>query len=222
VDASEFEPAHPGEEVPRLGFPDEAAPGEQRGRAAAAEPQQQYAAAAPLASPRRSARPRRRAGGGAAAPAAATDAEAAARADALPPLTVVALSRLVYRKGVDLLALVIPEVCARHPNVRFVIGARGGVGWGGGAAEWGGVGQCGVGEAVKRWALLAAVAPSPMPLPPPLRPAPQAATAPSAACWRRSWRAAALRAALRSSARCPTSARARCCCRARCGRPWAA
>jgi hypothetical protein len=46
----------------------------------------------------------------------------------LPPLTVVALSRLVYRKGIDLLALVIPEVCARHPNVQFVIGERGRMG----------------------------------------------------------------------------------------------
>ncbi|KIY98372.1 phosphatidylinositol glycan, class A [Monoraphidium neglectum] len=44
----------------------------------------------------------------------------------LPPLTVVALSRLVYRKGIDLLALVIPEVCARHPNVQFVIVAQSG------------------------------------------------------------------------------------------------
>ena len=45
--------------------------------------------------------------------------------DELPPLTVVALSRLVYRKGIDLLALAIPELCARHPNVRFVIGGDG-------------------------------------------------------------------------------------------------
>lgn len=38
-------------------------------------------------------------------------------------VTVVALSRLVYRKGVDLLAVVIPAVCCRHPHVDFVIGA---------------------------------------------------------------------------------------------------
>ncbi len=38
-------------------------------------------------------------------------------------VTVVALSRLVYRKGVDLLAVVIPAVCRRHPHVDFVIGA---------------------------------------------------------------------------------------------------
>ena len=32
------------------------------------------------------------------------------------------LSRLVYRKGVDLAALVIPAVCAQCPNVQFVVG----------------------------------------------------------------------------------------------------
>jgi phosphatidylinositol glycan class A protein len=37
-------------------------------------------------------------------------------------VTVVALSRLVYRKGIDILALVIPEICQRHPHVRFIIG----------------------------------------------------------------------------------------------------
>ena len=37
-------------------------------------------------------------------------------------ITIVALSRLVYRKGIDLLALVIPEVCAAHPEVDFIIG----------------------------------------------------------------------------------------------------
>lgn len=37
-------------------------------------------------------------------------------------ITIVALSRLVYRKGVDILALVIPEICQRHPHVRFIIG----------------------------------------------------------------------------------------------------
>jgi phosphatidylinositol glycan class A protein len=29
--------------------------------------------------------------------------------------------RLVYRKGADLLAQLIPEVCARHPDVTFLI-----------------------------------------------------------------------------------------------------
>ena len=37
-------------------------------------------------------------------------------------ITVVALSRLVYRKGIDLLAAVIPAICQRHPHVDFVIG----------------------------------------------------------------------------------------------------
>lgn len=37
-------------------------------------------------------------------------------------LTVVALSRLVYRKGIDLLVVIIPEMCHRHPQVDFIIG----------------------------------------------------------------------------------------------------
>jgi phosphatidylinositol glycan class A protein len=37
-------------------------------------------------------------------------------------ITVVTLSRLVYRKGIDLLAAIIPAVCRRHPNVDFLIG----------------------------------------------------------------------------------------------------
>lgn len=37
-------------------------------------------------------------------------------------ITVVALSRLVYRKGVDLLNVVVPAVCRRHPHVDFIIG----------------------------------------------------------------------------------------------------
>jgi len=41
------------------------------------------------------------------------------------PITIVALSRLVYRKGIDIMALVIPEVCHRYPNVNFVIGECG-------------------------------------------------------------------------------------------------
>ena len=40
-------------------------------------------------------------------------------------ITVVALSRLVYRKGIDLLAAVLPELCGRHPNLRFLIGGDG-------------------------------------------------------------------------------------------------
>eukprot|EP00798_Chlamydomonas_sp_ICE-L_P025719 gene25719-11376_t len=38
---------------------------------------------------------------------------------------VVALSRLVYRKGIDLLALAIPLICARHAHVNFLIGGDG-------------------------------------------------------------------------------------------------
>lgn len=38
-------------------------------------------------------------------------------------VVVVALSRLVYRKGIDLMALAIPYICAVHPNVDFIIGA---------------------------------------------------------------------------------------------------
>jgi glycosyltransferase involved in cell wall biosynthesis len=38
--------------------------------------------------------------------------------------TVVCLSRLVHRKGIDLLALVVPEACRRYPELRFVIGAH--------------------------------------------------------------------------------------------------
>lgn len=45
--------------------------------------------------------------------------------DSHAPITIVALSRLVYRKGIDIMALVIPEVCHRHPNVNFIIGKQG-------------------------------------------------------------------------------------------------
>jgi phosphatidylinositol glycan class A protein len=37
-------------------------------------------------------------------------------------INVVILSRLVYRKGVDLVVEVIPEICKRFPNVYFIIG----------------------------------------------------------------------------------------------------
>nr|CAG4650931.1 EOG090X0515 [Simocephalus serrulatus]SVE94203.1 EOG090X0515 [Simocephalus serrulatus] len=40
-------------------------------------------------------------------------------------ITIVALSRLVYRKGIDLLACVIPIVCKKYPQVHFVIGGDG-------------------------------------------------------------------------------------------------
>ena len=34
----------------------------------------------------------------------------------------VVISRLVYRKGIDLLAGVIPTICLKYPNVSFIIG----------------------------------------------------------------------------------------------------
>lgn len=40
-------------------------------------------------------------------------------------INIVLLSRLVYRKGIDLLAEVIPLVCARISNVHFIIGGDG-------------------------------------------------------------------------------------------------
>lgn len=37
-------------------------------------------------------------------------------------VTIVFLSRLAYRKGIDLLVATAPRICATFPNVRFVIG----------------------------------------------------------------------------------------------------
>jgi phosphatidylinositol N-acetylglucosaminyltransferase subunit A len=42
-----------------------------------------------------------------------------------PAVTVVLLSRLVYRKGIDLAVRVIPAVAAAKPHVRFVVGGDG-------------------------------------------------------------------------------------------------
>ena len=39
--------------------------------------------------------------------------------------TIVVMSRLVYRKGIDLLIRILPVVCHKHPQVRFVIGGDG-------------------------------------------------------------------------------------------------
>ena len=39
------------------------------------------------------------------------------------------MSRLVYRKGVDFLAGVIPEICKRHKNIQFLIGGDGPKRW---------------------------------------------------------------------------------------------
>jgi len=37
-------------------------------------------------------------------------------------VTVVVMSRLVYRKGADFLAVIIPEICSHFPTVDFIIG----------------------------------------------------------------------------------------------------
>lgn len=39
-----------------------------------------------------------------------------------PIVTIVVISRLAYRKGIDLLVATAPRICAAFPNVRFVIG----------------------------------------------------------------------------------------------------
>lgn len=40
-------------------------------------------------------------------------------------IIIVIISRLVYRKGADLLVELIPEVCHKFPNVRFIVGGDG-------------------------------------------------------------------------------------------------
>ncbi len=40
-------------------------------------------------------------------------------------IKIVIVSRLVYRKGVDLLVGIIPRICAQYPNVDFIIGGDG-------------------------------------------------------------------------------------------------
>jgi len=40
-------------------------------------------------------------------------------------ITVIVISRLAYRKGIDLLVAAAPRICAAFPNVRFVIGGDG-------------------------------------------------------------------------------------------------
>lgn len=40
-------------------------------------------------------------------------------------INIVMVSRLVYRKGIDLVVNVIPTICARFPHVRFIIGGDG-------------------------------------------------------------------------------------------------
>ncbi|MBW0489731.1 hypothetical protein O181_029446 [Austropuccinia psidii MF-1] len=41
------------------------------------------------------------------------------------PLTIVCVSRLAYRKGIDLLIAAIPKLCAKYSNLRFLIGGSG-------------------------------------------------------------------------------------------------
>ncbi|XP_026803034.3 phosphatidylinositol N-acetylglucosaminyltransferase subunit A [Pangasianodon hypophthalmus] len=40
-------------------------------------------------------------------------------------ITIVVVSRLVYRKGIDLLGGIIPELCAKNPDLCFLIGGEG-------------------------------------------------------------------------------------------------
>ncbi|XP_017784319.1 PREDICTED: phosphatidylinositol N-acetylglucosaminyltransferase subunit A [Nicrophorus vespilloides] len=44
-------------------------------------------------------------------------------------ITIVVVSRLVYRKGVDLLAQIIAELCPKYPEVEFIIGGDGPKRW---------------------------------------------------------------------------------------------
>ena len=39
-------------------------------------------------------------------------------------VTIVVMSRLVYRKGADLIAALIPPVCQKHQDVDFIIGTH--------------------------------------------------------------------------------------------------
>ncbi|EJU05445.1 UDP-Glycosyltransferase/glycogen phosphorylase [Dacryopinax primogenitus] len=41
------------------------------------------------------------------------------------PITIVVISRLVYRKGIDLLISAAPRICAMYPDVRFIVGGDG-------------------------------------------------------------------------------------------------
>lgn len=55
-----------------------------------------------------------------------TDAYVPAPAGSPPKdITIVVISRLVYRKGIDLLVSAAPRICAAYPHVRFVIGGDG-------------------------------------------------------------------------------------------------
>lgn len=39
-------------------------------------------------------------------------------------VTIVVISRLVFRKGIDLLVASAPHICRKYPNVRFLIGEQ--------------------------------------------------------------------------------------------------
>ena len=41
------------------------------------------------------------------------------------PTTIVYIGRLAYRKGADLICEIIPKICSKHSNVRFIIGGDG-------------------------------------------------------------------------------------------------
>lgn len=40
------------------------------------------------------------------------------------PLTIIIASRLVYRKGADLMVQIIPKICQMYPTIRFIIGTE--------------------------------------------------------------------------------------------------
>ena len=40
-------------------------------------------------------------------------------------INIVVMSRLIYRKGVDLLVEIIPDIILKYPSVRFIIGGDG-------------------------------------------------------------------------------------------------
>jgi len=49
----------------------------------------------------------------------------AAQIPPLHPIKIVVLSRLAYRKGIDLLVATAPQICEKFPNVRFIVGGDG-------------------------------------------------------------------------------------------------
>lgn len=40
-------------------------------------------------------------------------------------VNIVCICRLTYRKGVDLMVMIIPEIIRKHPNAHFIIGGDG-------------------------------------------------------------------------------------------------